>query len=143
MNSDPPMEVLFPGGRKVDVLHKGFRIETDQPREDGSPGDAPEPLDLFFASLASCAGLSAAVFCQARNLSTEGLSLRLRRTIGPDGKHTARIDFDLILPAGFPEKYRSAIVQAMGHCSVKRHLTDPPELRFHTHEGEETTDTRA
>jgi ribosomal protein S12 methylthiotransferase accessory factor len=124
------MEVLFPGDRKIDVLYRGFRIETDQPRGDGSPGDAPEPLDLFFASLATCVGLTAAVFCRARDLPTDGMRLSLRRTWDPEEKRYTRVRLDLALPKGFPVKYRSAVVQAMGHCSVKKHLAHPPELLF-------------
>jgi ribosomal protein S12 methylthiotransferase accessory factor len=32
------------------------------------------------------------------------------------------------LPAGFPEKYRQAIIRAIDQCSVKRAMLDPPEF---------------
>lgn len=32
------------------------------------------------------------------------------------------------LPAGFPDKYRDAILRPAGPCAVKRVLDDPPEL---------------
>lgn len=41
------MQVVFPGGKRVNALYKGFTIETDQSREGGGGGAAPEPFDLF------------------------------------------------------------------------------------------------
>ena len=34
----------------------------------------------------------------------------------------------MTLPAGFPEKYRDAILRSAGQCAVKRVLDDPPEV---------------
>jgi len=36
------------------------------------------------------------------------------------------------LPAGFPEKYRNAIVKTAGLCTVKKVLMDPPEFVIST-----------
>ena len=43
-----------------------------------------------------------------------------------------RIDLDLTLPTDFPEKYKSAIVNAMNLCTVKKHLHQPPEFPITT-----------
>ncbi len=51
------MEVFFPGGRKVNSYYKGYTVETDQPEKDGEEGSAPEPYDLFLASIGTCAGI--------------------------------------------------------------------------------------
>ena len=44
------MEVIFPGGKRVNAIYKGFTIETDQSKRDGGEGSAPAPFDLFLAS---------------------------------------------------------------------------------------------
>ena len=33
------------------------------------------------------------------------------------------------LPAGFPEKYRDAVVRAADQCAVKKHFEQPPVIR--------------
>jgi ribosomal protein S12 methylthiotransferase accessory factor len=38
----------------------------------------------------------------------------------------------LNLPAGFPEKYRGAIIRATDQCAVKKVLVDPPEIELVT-----------
>jgi ribosomal protein S12 methylthiotransferase accessory factor len=44
----------------------------------------------------------------------------------------SRIDLELTLPADFPEKYKSAIVNAMNLCTVKKHLHQPPAFEITT-----------
>ena len=46
-----------------------------------------------------------------------------------------RVDLELTLPDGFPEKYESAIINAMNLCSVKKHLHQPPEFADHHQRG--------
>jgi ribosomal protein S12 methylthiotransferase accessory factor len=46
----------------------------------------------------------------------------------------SKIDIDLKLPEGFPEKYKSAVINAMNLCAVKKHLHQPPEFAISTSE---------
>ena len=71
----PSIMVTFPGGKRVDAQVGNFVIATDQPVSGGGGEAAPAPFDLFLASIATCAGIYALGFCQARGLPTEGLVL--------------------------------------------------------------------
>jgi ribosomal protein S12 methylthiotransferase accessory factor len=125
------MNIIFPGGLRVDALHEGFWIRTDQPVAQGGSGAAPSPFDLFLASIGACAGFYALRFCQQRNLDTEGLSLSVTPQKADDGKRVARIRIEIALPPAFPEKYRKAIIRAVDQCAVKRHLEEPPQIDVH------------
>jgi putative redox protein len=120
------LEVLFPGGKRVDVDVWGFRIATDQSVKNGGAAEAPEPFALFLASMAACAGIYALNFCQSRDLPTEGL--RLSMDWDRDPAQGAKVRYRLQLPSGFPDKYRSGIVKAMELCAVKKHIQTPPEF---------------
>lgn len=122
------MRISFPGGLAVEAAFKGFTVATDQGLEHGGLGAAPEPFDLFLASLGTCAGLFALRFCQQRNLSTEGLGLTLTTERDPQAPRLSAIQMEIRLPADFPEKYRDAIVRAADQCTVKRHLLEPPRF---------------
>jgi putative redox protein len=126
------LNVSFPGGVAVDVEYKGRIIHTDQPREYGGGGTAPAPFDLFLASIATCAGFYALRFCQERSLSTDGLGLTMGTELDPATRKIGTIRLDLQLPAGFPEKYRPAIVRAIDQCAVKRHMIEPPRFELTT-----------
>ncbi|MCB1759705.1 MAG: OsmC family protein [Gammaproteobacteria bacterium] len=122
------VNVEFPGGKRVDARIGKFLIETDQSIEHGGDAAAPEPFDLFLASIANCAGIFALSFCQKRELSTAGLALQLACERDPAKKMITRMTLELKLPEGFPEKYRGGIQRAMDLCTVKKHMFDPPEF---------------
>ena len=122
------MEIRFPGGVRVDAIHEGYWIRTDQPFGQGGDGTAPSPFDLFLASIGTCAGFYALRFCQQRNLDVEGLVLSVLPEGDASGKRVAHIRIEITLPPAFPEKYREAMLRAVDQCSVKRHLAQPPDF---------------
>ena len=122
------MNVSFPGGKRVDVEFGGFTVRTDQPREAGGEGAAPDPFSLFLASLASCAGIYVLGFCQARKIPTLGLGLALTHQRDPVTHRLTRVRIAIELPAGFPPQYVAAVSNAASHCAVKRALLEPPEF---------------
>ena len=120
------MEIVFPKGKQVNAIYKGFTIETDQPENQGGNGSAPSPFDLFLASIGTCMGFYAPSFCQERNISTQGLKLELTAERNPETGLTGRISVEIRLPTGFPAKYREAVKRAAELCTVKKHLQRPP-----------------
>jgi ribosomal protein S12 methylthiotransferase accessory factor len=126
------MEITFPGGVAVEAQHAGMTIRTDQPEKAGGGGTAPSPFDLFLASIGTCAGFYALRFCQERQLPTEGLGLTMSWERSPETKLIEKIRIEITLPAGFPEKYRSAIVRAADQCTVKKHLATAPAIEVVT-----------
>ncbi|HKD10857.1 MAG TPA: OsmC family protein [Thermoanaerobaculia bacterium] len=126
------MDIRFPGGLRVDALHEGFWVRTDQPAAAGGTGAAPSPFDLFLASIGTCSGFYALSFCRQRNLDTEGLALTLSFERGAKRRHIARIRIEIALPADFPEKYHDALLRAVDQCAVKRHILEPPVFEIVT-----------
>ena len=124
------VEVSFPGGVQVAARIGSHDIITDQPVEDGGDGAAPSPYDLFLSSVATCAGFYALRFCRQRQLATEGLGIELDIERHPDTRRLETIRMKLSLPTDFPEKYQRAIMRSIDQCSVKKALTDPPDIEL-------------
>lgn len=122
------IEVSFPGGTKVDAKVGAFVVRTDQPVDHGGGGEAVAPFELFLASLATCAGFYVLAFCQARNISTEGLGLRQSVVTDPVTNLPSRIRMELRLPASFPEKYRVAVIRAAEGCKVRKTVASLPVI---------------
>jgi putative redox protein len=120
------VQIEFPGGQEVTARFKEFVVATDQAREHGGAGKAPEPFDLFLAALGACAGLYALRFCQERGIETRGLGLHLLTEADTERKRLRAIHLELSLPERFPERYRAAILRAVDQCAIKRHLLEPP-----------------
>jgi ribosomal protein S12 methylthiotransferase accessory factor len=122
------IRITFPGGKRVDADIGGHVIATDQPGTLGGGGSAPAPFDLFLASLGTCAGIYVLGFLQARGLSTDGLVITERVVTDEATGLPASVDLEIRLPAGTPEKYRSAIVRAAEHCKVKKTIEARPVM---------------
>lgn len=122
------IKVSFEEGLKVTASMGKWDIATDQEVKDGGEGSAPNPFQLFLASLATCAGFYALTFCRKRKISTHGLGLTLNYDWNKKEGRVVRMSFVIDLPRDFPEKYHKALVRAVDACTVKKHLVQPPEM---------------
>jgi len=121
------IHLTFPGGKRVDAAIGKHHVVTDQSLAHGGTDTAPEPFELFLASLATCAGMYVATFCQTRGIPTDWIELIQRHELNAEGQ-LSRIVLELRLPPIFPEKYRAAVVRAAEGCKVRKTLGAPPEV---------------
>ena len=122
------LRCVFGENYKIDVDYKGFTVKTDQPVREGGDGTAPSPFDYFLVSLAACAGYYALAFCKERKIPTDGLAVVMTTERGEVSKMIDKISIAVTPPAGFPEKYRAALVKSVDHCTVKVHIMRPPQF---------------
>lgn len=130
------MEIVFPGGKRVDAIYKGFTIRTDQPEYAGGEGSAPAPFDLFLASIGTCTGIYVLAFCQERDIPTEELKLILRKEKNKQTKMLNNIVMEIQLPPEFPEKYEKTVKKTAAMCAVTKHMENPPLIDIYTKRGE-------
>jgi len=122
------LEVYFPGGKRIDAKIGDFIVHTDQSSENGGEETAPEPFQLFLASIATCAGIYALEFCRARGISGGGMTLTMSYEWDEKKHAIETMRIELKLPPAFPDQYKKAVVRAMDLCSVKKHIIHPPEF---------------
>ena len=122
------LTIDFPGGSKVDAHFGQFTVETDQP----PVASAPSPFDLFLSLIGTCAGIHVLGFCRERGLSAEGLKIVQKVFRDPADRMVERIELDIQLPIGFPNKYRQAVIHSAELCAVKKHLEHPPRFQITT-----------
>lgn len=124
------IRVEFPGGKRVDARFGDWVVNTDQGPAHGGEGSAPEPFQLFLASLASCAGVYVLGFCQARGISTEGIELMQEHEFDPESGRLSRVRIRISVPESFPKKYVTALERVAAKCTVKRVIQEPPEFQI-------------
>jgi len=125
------MKIVSAGGKKVNAHYKNFIIRTDQSEGYGGDESAPEPFDLFLASIGTCAGINVIVFCQRHTISPEDITLSLYFDRNQKTHMIEKIAIDIHLPTDFPEEYKKAVTRSVDLCSVKRHILNPPEFEIH------------
>lgn len=122
------MVIDFPGGSRVDAHFGPFTVQTDQP----PAASAPTPFAVFLSSIGTCAGIYVLGFCRQRGLSTEGIKIVQRMFSNPMTGMVEKIDLEIQLPQGFPEKYREAVINSAQLCAVKKHMENPPKFEITT-----------
>ncbi len=126
------LQITFPGNKKVSATFDGFTVITDQPKNNEGDGSAPAPFDLFLASIGTCAGYFVKSFCEERKIEIQGLSLTEDAVWDEETHKLKSVNLTIHLPAGFPEKYKNAVISAANLCSVKKTLLNPPEFIIKT-----------
>jgi putative redox protein len=126
------MEIVFAGGKKVDAVYKGFTVKTDQSESSGGRGSAPQPFDLFLASIGTCAGIYVLSYCQNHKIDADRIKLILRTETDRTAKLLSKVEIEIQLPLGFEERYKSALIKSAELCSVKRQFHDPPAFDIFT-----------
>ncbi|MGD8730609.1 MAG: OsmC family protein [Anaerolineales bacterium] len=126
------MEITFPGGARVDAQFGPYTVKTDQPPMGGGEGSAPTPFAVFLASIGTCAGIYVLGFLRQRGLPTEGVRIRQRMHNNPATGMVSQIDLEIVVPEGFPEKYKDSLVRSAELCAVKKHFESPPNFNIIT-----------
>ena len=121
------LTITFPGTGRVDATFGSYVVRTDRSLSHGGEGSAPEPFDMFLASLGTCAGAYVLAFCDARGISAADIRL-LQHCSYDDAHRLERVDIAISLPPSFPEKYRAGVRAAAEACKVKKTLASPPQL---------------
>jgi ribosomal protein S12 methylthiotransferase accessory factor len=120
------MKISYEGKKKVNAEFNGQIIPTDQPLQAGGDGTAPAPFTLFLASIGTCAGVSVKSFCDQHSISSENITISQEMNYNYKTRLIDRIELKVHLPLDFPEKYKSAIINAVNLCAVNEHLKNPP-----------------
>ena len=120
------LKITFPDILRVDAEYGPFTISTNQ------DGTAPPPFALFLASIGTCAGIYVLSFCKQRGLPTDGLEIIQKMDSDPFTHMMKKVALDIHLPAGFPEKYKEAIIRSADQCAVKQHMMQPPKFEINT-----------
>lgn len=126
------MEVTFDGGKVITAHLNGHVIRTDQPIKGGGQNSAPAPYDLFLASIGTCAGIYVKSFCDQREIPSENIKIIQTIEFDSQTRLLVNIKLDIQLPSDFPEKYKSAVINAAELCAVKKTINNPPNFEVVT-----------
>lgn len=123
------LSVRYEDGDRLRVSIRGHELMVDQPLSDGGEDTAPTPTELFVAGLAACVGFYAERYLRRHQLTTDGLEVECSFAFAADRPaRVGDIQIRLILPDGFPEDRRKALLAVVDHCTVHNSLRQAPEV---------------
>ncbi len=122
------VKVRFLDNLRLEASFDDFTVIADQSIRYKGDGTAPNPFDYFLASSALCAAYFAKVYCNARDIPTEDISIVQDNIVDPKNRYQQTFRIRAELPDGISEKHRDGIISAMDRCTVKRVIQN--ELAF-------------
>ncbi len=115
-------------GTKVSAHFGDFVLHSDQAVTAGGTGSAPEPFGYFLTGLATCAGYFVQRFCQARDIPTDQIQIRMRNDWNAQKHAPDNFYFEIQVGEDFPDKYLDAVIRAVNECTVKKTILNQPNF---------------
>ena len=84
------------------------------------------PFLIFLATAGMCSAVYVQAFMSQRGMSLDGVKILQKMNYNQFTNQVTDIDINVDLPANFPKKYKSAIINVVNQCPVKQHLLEPP-----------------
>jgi uncharacterized OsmC-like protein len=113
------VSAIFKGDMEFEAIMGEHRLTVDVSESRGGKGRGPRSTQLFAASLASCAAVFVAIYCERNGLDTTGLSVDLNYQ-EDDQEPTSLVDLEVVvnLPNTDVGDRKEAIRRVAEHCPV-------------------------
>jgi len=122
--------VHFQGGVRFEAEARGHKVMCDQPAENGGGDTGMTPPEFLLASLGTCAGYYAVQYLKARQLSSEGLTVKVE---AGKAAQPARMDnFRIVIEVpGLDEpRHRDGVIRAAKNCLIHNTMLHAPSIEI-------------
>lgn len=124
------IKVNYLDNLRLEALFDDFNVIADQPIRYKGDGSAPSPFDYFLASSALCAAYFVKVYCNARDISTDGIRLAQNNIVDPEDRYNQIFKIQIELPEHISEKDKAGILRSIDRCTVKKVIQTGPEFQL-------------
>lgn len=124
------MEVRIRHGKDSQLMAfaRFHRVVCDQPFDEGGGDGGMTPPELMLSAVGCCAMHYATEYLRARNLSLDGIEVRVSGTKGGRPVRLVEIGIEADVP-GLTAKAREGLIRAIEACLLHRTLVNPPKLK--------------
>ncbi|WP_217876561.1 OsmC domain/YcaO domain-containing protein [Pseudoalteromonas shioyasakiensis] len=126
------IKVNFLDNLRLEAKFDDFSVIADQPIRYKGDGTAPSPFDYFLASSALCAAYFIKVYCNSRDIPTDGIRVAQNNIVDPEDRYNQIFQIQVELPESLSEKDRTGILRSVERCTVKRVIQTGPEFKIDT-----------
>lgn len=132
------IDVKYLENLRVEARFDDYKVISDQPIRYKGDGTAPGPYDYFLASSAMCAAYFVKVYCNARNIPTDEITIKQNNIVSPENRYKQDIHIQISLPDSISEKDKKGILASIDRCTVKRVIQNSPEFKIEAINSNET-----
>jgi putative redox protein len=112
---------------RFEATTRGHSVICDQPAENNGADSGMTPPEFLLVSLGTCAGYYAAEYLRARNLSTEGLSVKVHaeKALQPARLATFKIE---VRTVALDPRHEEGVLRSVKKCLVHNTLLNAPAI---------------
>ncbi|MCL6217899.1 OsmC family protein [Zunongwangia pacifica] len=113
-------KVTYLGNLRTEAEHlqSGTRMITDAPVDNHGKGESFSPTDTVATALATCMLTIMGIKAQAMEISIEGTTAQVTKTMATDPRRISKIEILLTFPQKFDDKVMKIIENAAKTCPV-------------------------
>lgn len=120
-------------GVRFRVTARGHEVVCDQPVDNGGTNAGMSPPEFLLASLGTCAAYYAAEYLRARNLSQEGLAVRVRAEKDSAPARLSHFQVDVDAPELPDPRHQEGMERAVKGCLIHNTLLHAPTIEVAVH----------
>lgn len=122
------VHVRYVSGESYEIGVRQHRLFVDQSADVGGADEAPNPTEMFVASLAACVAYYAGRYLSRHDLSRDGLMVSAEYEVAERPARVSAVRLTLNVPGGVPDERREPLLAVASHCTVHNTLTHAPEV---------------
>ena len=117
-------------GARFATQIRDHTLIVDGPAAIGGEDAGPTPPELVVASLGSCVGMYAIMFCKKHGISTEGMVITTDWEKVENPSRIGSMKVSVELPAGIPEEKFGAFMKTVEQCMVHNTFCNMPAIEI-------------
>lgn len=124
------VKIRYLEGHKFEAESRRHKIIIDQPKEKGGSDEGFNPLEVFLASVGSCAAFYAKMYCQNAGIDAANLEVNVSSSLTADKPLRFQdIEVKLNLGRDIAER-KNALLSFAANCPVHNTVKAAANIRF-------------
>jgi putative redox protein len=113
-------KVTYLGNLRTECEHlkSGASFITDAPTDNNGKGEAFSPTDTVATGLASCMITMMGIKAGTLDISLDGTTASVTKTMAANPRRISRIDVEIVMPPNLSEKFQKILENTARTCPV-------------------------
>jgi putative redox protein len=113
-------KVTYLGNLRTECEHlkSGATFITDAPTDNNGKGEAFSPTDTVATGLASCMITMMGIKAGTLDISLDGTTASVTKTMAANPRRISRIDVEIVMPPNLSEKFQKILENTARTCPV-------------------------
>lgn len=125
------ISINYAGELRCNATHdpSGSNLSTDAPLDNNGKGETFSPTDLVATALANCMATIMGIVAQRKDISLEGLTLKVEKHMSEDTpRRIVKLPVTINMPMAADHKYKDLMINSALACPVKQSLHESIDI---------------